>query len=143
MSFDLNKFDTTAGAAQGAFLHLESPDGELLYVEDGGEKKAVGFMCIGSDAPAFQKAQHKLQDRRTDNMRIKGGKIKGLSAAQSEADATALLAMTITEYVNLPQVDGEVLTCSRENSEMLLERFPWMREQVDEFTSDRSNFLGE
>lgn len=152
---NLSQYDTTHNASKGAFLHLCSPTGQLLYHiekdDEGNEiaKHPIGVTCLGADSKEFLKCQHKLQDHRTDNVRVKrGGKIEGLSAEQTEEDALAQLSFAITEFhyiawSDFPNSPVQMREATKENKLTFLEKFRWARDQVDEFVYDRTNFLGE
>lgn len=137
---DLNKYKQTA--TQTAFLHLDDPTGNPLYaIEDDPLSGDAGIDLISSDSKEYQKLQHKQQDKRLDKVRIRGGKVRNISARGAEEDATELLARCFVKIHHF-ELDGQPLENSVENALRLLEQ-PWIREQVDDFIHDRSNFLGE
>ncbi len=135
---DLSSFDTTKLADDGAVMVLCDPiDGRELTDEESGE--AVTLTLIGQDAKEYQREVHKATNKRL-NKRVTKGRIK-LSAEEIEGDSLELLIKCTKSWAHIT-VDGESLEFAQKNVRMLYERFPWIREQVDEFTTDRSNFLG-
>lgn len=138
---DLNKY--AQAAVQTAFLHLDGPDGEPLYaIEDDPKSGKAGIDLISADSKEYQKLQHKHQDKRLDKVRIRGGKVRNnITAAGAEADATELMASCFVKIHHF-ELEGNPLESSFENALLLLDQ-PWIREQVDEFVHDRSNYLGE
>lgn len=139
---NLDSLNTTDLSEKGTFLHLSDPSGKKMY--DAESKKPIGFTCIGSDSKKFQRAQHKLQDIRTANIKVKGGKFKGLSAAQNQEDTTQLMSLAVTQYHYIKRGSpAAAVEMTRENTEQLFRDFPWMEEQVDEHVNDRENYLGE
>ncbi len=135
---DLSSFDTTKLADEGAVMELCDPiDGRRLIDEKSGDP--VTITLIGQDAKQYQREVHKATNKRL-NKRITKGRIK-LSAEEIEGDSLDLLIKCTKSWTYI-NVDGEMLEFSQKNVRMLYERFPWIKEQVDEFTTDRSNFLG-
>lgn len=136
---DLSSLDTSAQASKGATLELRDPmTDSVLRDEDSGE--AVTLTLIGSDAKSYQQAAHKSLNRRLNKKITKAGRLK-LSAEELEDDAFALLLISTTGWSHVI-VDGNELQFSEINARMVYERFPWIREQADEFINDRMNFLG-
>lgn len=139
---DLSSFNTP----DLAYLHVESPvDGTPLYLNDDEGKadraKPVRILLRGKDSPEYRTAEHKIR-----NQRLKGvgrrGKIVSVTAEALEMEATELMATCVVNWENVV-IGGESIPFSKEAATKLIEDFPWIREQVDEFISDRANFLGD
>jgi hypothetical protein len=130
---DLNAFDTVTAANEGAVLELRGPNGEPLK-QDGG-KKPVSITLYGADSEVARKARNAAANRYLKQR----GKVQ-ITAEGSEADALSFLAKCTAAWDGIV-VDGKALPCDRENVMQVYERFPFIREQVDEFIADRANFL--
>ena len=76
--------------------------------------------------------------RRLSN--TKGFRNRALDPEKFEAEGIEVLAACTLGWKGVV-VDGAPLPCSRDNAIMLYTRFPWLREQVDQFVSDRSVYL--
>ena len=141
---ELNRFDTKDTPR---FLHLEGPNGELLYREEGGntDEDRVGILLIGSDSREYQKLQHRLQDERIGKVRLtKRGQVRNVSSSAAAQDGIELIARCTKGFQNVV-VDGEQFPNEPGTQKVVsfYNRFPWILDQADEFIHDRSNFLGE
>jgi hypothetical protein len=100
-----------------------------------GQDTDIKFTLAGSDSEQYRKAQRLIQNRRLQ----KPGRMK-LDAAVIEKEALELLAACVISWKGV-QLDGMELPCTRENAMGVFERFPWLRDQCDNFIGDRQNFL--
>ena len=112
--------------------HTRQP---LRHKESGEE----GYIELySSDSDIARKHSRNIQRRRL-NMRGRGK----LTPEEIEAEATSLL-VALTVSWNLVGLDGDPLDVpfTQENARELYSEhvMAWLREQVDEFTADRSNF---
>lgn len=140
---DLSKFATRERASKGATLHLKSPaDGTLLMTE-GADPKPVTITVIGQDAKEYNSLRQRLADRRLSDVVKSGGlQAKGVvTSAKLESDSTELAVAATVSWENITW-EGKTLLCSPENATMLYNNCPWIMEQVQAFTADRANFLG-
>lgn len=136
---DFSKLDTTKHADEGAELELLSPiDDTVLRDEKTGE--AVTIKVIGTDSKDYTKVYQKIQDRRIQK-RFKKGKTT-ITAAEMQEEAMDMLVACTKGWKHI-EIEGKELAFSEDNARMLYTKFPWVREQVDAFVSDRANFLGE
>ena len=130
---DLNQLNLTEKADKGAELHLEHPvSGELLE-HDG---KPMVIRLSGTDSAAYRKKQREHQNKRLAKM-AKGRKA---DFSINDDEACELLAACTLGWSNIIK-DGEELDFSEDAAFDLYKEFPWMREQVDAFIGDRSNFF--
>ena len=137
---DLSSLDTVSASAEGACLELRNPVNDaVLRDEKSGEP--VTITLVGTDSKDYMKITHEIQNRRLGKRLGKGGRMK-TTAEEIEADALELLVASTKSWKHIV-VDGAELSFSQANARMLFQRFPWIKEQVDEFIADRSNFLGE
>jgi hypothetical protein len=137
---DLSKLDTTVAAEEGAELQLRNPiDDSVLRDEKSGDP--VVIMVVGTDSKEYMRVTHAIQNRRLGKRLGKGSRPK-MTAEELEADALELLVASTKGWKHIV-VDGAELAYSEKNVRTLYQRFPWIKEQVDEFIADRTNFLGE
>lgn len=128
---DLSAFDVSEAASRGATLTLRNPaTGEDLCSDDG---KPITITLLGSDSSEYRK-----RIRATANQRINSRKKR--TVEQIEQESIDMLA-AVTQGWSGIVVDGEKVSFSQDEAKKLYRRFSWITEQVDEFVSDRSNFL--
>ena len=132
---DLANLDVKAAADEGATLHLEHPTtGELLFADDE-KKKPMTIKLVGTDSQIYndilqRRARKQVNKRRPDKIDVAEARRKG----------TELLARCTLSWNNILN-GGKNTKHSYEAAVKLYEEFPWIREQVDRFVGDRSNFL--
>ena len=128
---DLSSFDVSEAASRGATLILRNPaTGEDLFADDG---KPITITLLGSDSSEYRK-----RIRATANQRINSRKKR--TVEQIEQESIEMLAAVTQGWCGIV-VDGEEVAFSQDEAKKLYRRFSWITEQVDEFVSDRSNFL--
>jgi hypothetical protein len=139
---DLSQFDTATQADKGSFLHLESPDGRLLYTEED-PKQPIGITVLGADSKIIVAERHRQENRNTDKIRIRaGGKVKTSSAEEREESVLAIAARACAKFHNV-RLDTVVVPDTFQGAFQLLERLPWVRDQVTAHMEDRANYMGE
>jgi len=130
-SYDLDNFDTVAAASVGAWLILRHPNTDEKLV---GENGPWRIQLLGNDSKKFKRAISFEHEQAAKSRK----KVMSLEK-RDESGINALAAITL-EFENIVMGE-EIVSFSRENAIMLYTRFPWIKEQVDEFTAERSNFL--
>jgi predicted glycosyl hydrolase (DUF1957 family) len=136
---DLGNLDFSKQAEEGAWLHLEHPTtGDPLETEG----SPVRVLLLGRDSAAYRKAAHKAQDARLKAAARGAAGARGLTAEVLERESIRVLAACVVDWEGIV-VDGEALEYSHAAAVELLERFDWIKQQVDAFVEDRANFLGE
>lgn len=134
--FDIGSLQAKEKAGKGAPLTLCHPiSGEKLQDKDG---KPVTITLLGSDSDEYQK-----QDRANNKARLaKAQRSRRFipTPEELEADNVALLAAVTTGWSGIV-VNGEAPECNTTQAAKLYKEQLWVREQVNEFVSDRSNFL--
>lgn len=119
-------------AEQGVqYIFRDPKTDEELYTEDG---KPVCVWVLGKDSKEF----HNYQSEQYSKMR---GKKKDPTFEQAKAMTYSLLARLSVKFENV-SFKGEPVTTSHASASKFYKECAWAREQVDEFISDRSNFLG-
>ena len=124
-AFDFATRDVAAKAEAGADLEVLDPVT--------GEAVGVTITLAGADSTIHRKATATIAKRRMSN--AKGFRNRALDPEKFEVLAACTLGWKGVV------VDGAPLPCGRDNAVMLYTRFPWLREQVDQFISDRSAYL--
>jgi hypothetical protein len=135
---DLATLDSVEKADDGATLEIRSPiDGAVLT--DEATKEPVTVTVLGVDSKEYRRQTHRAANRRL-KQGSRSGRIK-ITAEELEAEAIDLLVSVTMGWTHV-EVDGTELECTPQNVRLVYDRFPWLREQVDEFVLDRTNFLG-
>lgn len=142
MTSDLSALDTVAGSNAGSDLELSLSNGTPIVRPDG---RPVTIKLLGKDSDAFIKA-----DAHERNLRLQQGQRLKLTAEGMDASGIKCLAKAsiswdgvgwMVKEARLWEFDGDELPCTYENAVRLYTRLPDIKEQVDNFVGDRSNFL--
>lgn len=129
-SFDFASRDVAAKAEEGAELEVLDPAN--------GEPVGAFIILAGADSSAHRKATAAIAKRRMNG--VKGFRAKSFDPEKFEAESIEVLAACTLGWKGV-FLDGSPLACSRDNAIMMYTRFPWLREQVDQFISDRAAYL--
>lgn len=130
---DLNKLDTSTKSDEGAVMELQHPDGSgPLIDEKTGEP--ITITLHGIDSKKFLQAAHKIASEKA-RRRGDGGEIRAIETAR-------ILAACTKSWRHIYFGSTEELPCTYDNALMLYTERPWIREQVNVFTGDRANYLG-
>lgn len=121
---DLSQFQFSDTAT----LHVRSPiDGKPLFREDG---SPITITLSGRDSKLYADAQRAMVEARLN------------SDAPVDADeATASFMARCTVSWSGIEYNGDVLEKNFETARSLYKRLPWLREQIDNFASNRGNFI--
>jgi hypothetical protein len=137
---DLGKYDTSVKEEEGAFLHLEGPNGDKLW-SDEEPREPVGITLLGIHSKKLKDLEHKQQNKRLASTRMgKRGQIRGVTSEQVEENASEMFVAATVSFKHI-MVDGD--TWQADRAAELYDRFAWIRAQVDEFINTEANFLGE
>ena len=128
--FDFASCDVAAKAEEGAELEVLDPITN--------EPVGVYITLAGADSAIHRKATATIAKRRLSN--TKGFRNRALDPEKFEAEGIEVLAACTLGWRGVI-VEGAPLPCGRDNAVRLYTRFPWLREQVDQFVSDRSAYL--
>ena len=126
MTFDLAKLDTAKVAEEGAELRVAHPTT--------GEDLGIKITLIGTDSKTFRDIS---KIRAT--MALKK-KTREIDLDQNEQDSIELLARCTKGWSGITE-NGKDIPFSHENAVELYTKYLWLREQIDRFMADRSNFL--
>lgn len=128
--FDFASRDVAAKAEEGAELEVLDPVT--------GEAVGAYITLAGADSVVHRKAVANISKRRFNNQ--KGFRNKGFDPERMEAESIEILAACTLSWKGVT-LEGAALPCSRDNAIKMYTRFPWLREQVEAFISDRSEYL--
>ena len=106
-----------------------------------GEETPIIWYAFGSDSHTYRDCRRRITNR--DAARTSAaGVAKTQRVENLEANGVALLAAVTTGWSqNL--TDNDVSPeFNKANAEALLEKYPWLQQQVDAFVHDRSEHLG-
>jgi hypothetical protein len=130
---DLADLDLTAAADKGAALTLRHPvTDEDLTADDG---TPMTITLLGSDSGKFKRAFGDLRKKAQ-------GRKGAASDAEIERNTVNILVSVTTGWSGIVW-EGKPLGFSEENAKMLFTARPWIRDQMDAFMADRSNFFGK
>ena len=126
MTFDLAKLDTAKVAEEGAELRVAHPTT--------GEDLGITITLIGTDSKTFRDIS---KSRATASLKKK---TREIDLDQNESDAVDLLAKCTKGWTGITE-NGKEVAFSYDNAVQLYTKYLWLREQIDRFMADRSNFL--
>ena len=126
MTFDLATLDTAKVAEEGAELLVSHPTT--------GEDLGIKITLIGTDSKTFRDIS---KIRATMALKKKSREI---DLDQNEQDSIELLARCTKGWSGITE-NGKDIPFSHENAVELYTKYLWLREQIDRFMADRSNFL--
>ena len=126
MSFDLAKLDTAKVAEEGAELRVAHPTT--------GEDLGITITLIGTDSKTFRDIS---KSRATASLKKK---TREIDLDQNESDAVELLAKCTKGWSGITE-NGKEVAFSYDNAVRIYTKYLWLREQIDRFMADRSNFL--
>lgn len=134
---DLQQFDTKTRSNEGVAMELRDIDGEICRTEAG---DPVTITLLGVDSDKYQRAEAKVADARLKDSMRSGGR-SGLKTSDLNESRIHLLALCTLAWHGITE-GGEPLPCSEQNVKRVYEDFPLIRNQVNAFINDRSNYLG-
>ena len=136
MTLDLH-FGTRDAATQGTWLHLVHPvSAEPLY---NGPDQPVRWRIAGRDSEQYQRKINQQQTRRIEDSAKT--KAKSLTGERFTAEALDLLAVCVLE-VEHSVFDGQPLVGTFEAVRAVLQKEPWIAEQIEAVIMDRTLFFG-
>ncbi len=134
--FDLASLDTGAAADTGAEMKVMHPTSGAVLVQDGG--KPITIILVGEDSERHRRAVRVNSDRRLK--RQTSGRPVQMTAEELENDSLELVVSCTIGWSGVV-LDGVEVPFSVDSARMVYKRLRWLREQVDAFIYDRSNFL--
>lgn len=115
-----------------ATLNLKGPQGGKTDIE---------ITVAGEDSDKYQDAFRRMRSETVKKVAAKEG--EELSLQQQRELVGDFLAEITVEWKGLGY-EGEELKCTTENAKMIYSdpELSWIRKQVDEFSRNRENYLG-
>jgi hypothetical protein len=104
---------------------------------DEATKEPVEIVVLSADSSEAANARQKIADKAL-KARSQG---RSPSAADVEEGGIEILAFCTKSWKHVVWEKAE-LPYSRENAKMIYRKLPWLRQQVDAFSADLNNFLG-
>lgn len=127
----LSSFDTKTASNAGVELQLSDIKT--------GKPAGVFITLLGSDSDEFLKAKDDRSRFMAD--RLASGVKEELTREERDELACDLLARCTTGWRNLDGEDGTPLPFSKAEAKRVYLTYPAIREQVNVFIADRSNFV--
>lgn len=152
---NLNQFDVVEKANKGSVLELlacadifDEKTGDLLISQgdvltDEGEKcadkkniKPLYLRLLGSDSDVYRKSLNRRIEKIQNSKNSKNNKI---DLKDLEIKTAKLLAKCTTECYIIE--DDKIIECTTNEMTRLYLKYPWLRDQAEEFMHDRSNLM--
>lgn len=105
-----------------------------------GEETTMRIKVMNPDSAAYKAVDTRIKNMGFKTAQRKGG--KNLSVEDLDETQLQLLIGVTTGWENVI-FDGQPIEFSADNVRMVYKEFPFIREQVDRFISDRRNFFTE
>src|ERR1043166_988486 len=131
---DIADFDPVAGSEEGSVMEVRNPKtGEVLRHDDG---RPFTITYRGRDSEAFRALARAQSDRRiAANMRTRAP----VSTAVIERDDIELIVAATLKWDIV--IGGKVPPSNANEYRAAYTRYPWLKEQGDEFVGVRANFI--
>jgi hypothetical protein len=129
---DLNSLEVKS---ETTTIHLHHPKTHVLLVNDDGSDMTI--TVHGKYSKRYRQIQQEQQNARLKRAE-RGGKMK-LTAEEILADRHDLIVGCVESW-NI-QLDGKVPELSNESVRNIFERFPWMREEIENEMESTDAFL--
>lgn len=123
---------------QTATLQVTHPVTFEPITDDEGNQ--VTIFLHGPDSAELKQVRRKWQNKQLNDS-MKRRKMN-ISAEQLESQALEILITATKDWQHLA-FEGEELPCTPANVRKIYTSLPWLKDQVDEFINERSNFLGK
>ena len=131
MSFDLNSLKPVK-ADDGAVLEIVHPESEEII-------PGMTVTLLGQDSKVYRKIQLAKQQAALNRI-AKGKKAVDLDAEKLAEDSIDDLVKLTVAWSGFT-LNGAVLDCTTENTKRVYSEWEWIKEQVQEFVANRSNFF--
>lgn len=131
---DISDFDTAAGSEEGSKMEVRNPKtGDVLRHPDG---RPFTITYLGKDSEAFRRLARQQSDRRiANNMRTR----TPILTAVIEKDEIELLVIVTKSWDIL--IGGEAPKSDPKEYRAAYTKYPWLKEQGDEYVGVRANFI--
>lgn len=135
------KLRSPVNGSEITYKFLNDEGDEVLDKEGNPVLKNVTFTLLRQDGKVLQQLKDNHNKKRF-NQTISKGKLKA-DYSDTTNHATALLRASIQSWSGMT-LEGKDMVCNQINKNVLLTepRFSWIRDQIESFISDDSNYLG-
>lgn len=134
---NLDAIDSTPLSNVGVAMEVMHPNGlDPLKNEEG---QPVTITLLGSDSEAYQTIARRLMNERVHRNRVAGRPMKDVAEEQARGDLELLAGATVG-WSGIADANGPI-AFSKEAAKLLYTKYPWIREQADNFVGTRANFL--
>lgn len=139
MEFALDGIDTKTLSEAGVDVVIKKLNStEPLKAANG---DVVSIKVLGPDSGKYRSLS-RAQIRKRLTKRAEGRtEVTDADMDENEHDAMEILAQCTVGWTGVLDKAGKAIACNPENALKLYESYPVVREQVDNFISERSNFL--
>jgi len=127
---DISKLDIVASSNEGAVLEVLHP--KTLT------KTGIEIILVGTDSDIYNKQRLKASNKRLEQLN-KTGKLKR-TAEEIEEETIEMLVSCTIGWSGIEE-DGKPLEFTPKHVKHVYEKYPWIREQIDQFIGSRDNFL--
>jgi len=117
-------------------VELYDPRTQTVIMND--DETAMSVTVYGPYSSRQKQIRDNQQNRRIKRSQRTGGKLT-LTAEELYEDSTKMIIKCIDSW-NI-QMNGEKLDCTEENIRTVLEKFKWIRDQIEVVIEDGSSFL--
>ena len=131
---DIADFDTVTASEQGSVMEVRNPKtGEVMRHDDG---RPFTITYLGKDSESFRNLARTQSDRRiSNNMRTRS---PVLTAVIEKDDIELIIAVTLQWDIVL---GGKIPPSNSKEYRAAYMKYPWLKEQGDEFVGVRANFI--
>ena len=127
---DFTKLDVTTSANAGAVMQVTHPS-------TGDELEGTTITLLGQDSDIYQK---EIKKRAEQSLNNRNGRNKKVDLDEAKIKGAELLARLTTAWTGIAEGKTE-LECNFDNCVKMYLKYPWLREQVEAFITDRGNFI--
>lgn len=132
--FDLSTAKPVADREdEGQVVHLSDLHSEPMYY--GEDRKPVTVKVAGTFSATYRRAEQALADRRLKRS------ARRLTGEGMQKDQLGLVAACVLSWEGFFD-NGKPIPCDRSSVVMVLERAPWIREQIERAMEDHEGFFG-
>ena len=133
---DLNVAKADVGVPMAVLNHKTSEP--LVFEDEQGSLQPVTITLLGAESGVVRAERRVQVNRRFRRGLAQASKI---TAEETEAEALTLLVKQTVAWQGVALGD-DLLECTEANVRRVYTEFPWIRQQVDTFVNDISNYLG-
>lgn len=129
--------EQSAREDEGQRVAITLPDGSpATYTSDAGEAKPVTVTVRGTYSSAYRRA---LEDQRGRNARLRATQVTGKLLMRNQIEA---VVASMAAWDGFFDDAGQPVPLGPESASEVLEKAPWIREQIEEAMNDHAGFSG-